>query len=156
MALYSAIGVAFKASIMSELDRLVDERIRTVINQTLKQVAHDYDLDYKELKTRYCSKESLVEYDVPVTVDLNEALHEAEAEAEAETQVVHHPDAEPDEYAFEPAPKVKVKAPKVTASKALSKMKKAELVEECEVRGLDSEGTVSQLRERLKLSLIHI
>jgi len=111
----------------------------------LKQVAHDYDLDYKALKTRYCSKESLVEYDVPgtVTIDLNE------------TQVVHH--AEPDEYAFAEPEVVKAKAvpkakvvTKAPVSKALSKMKKAELVEECEIRGLDSEGTVSQLRERLK------
>ena len=147
MALYTAIGSQFKASLMKEFDSLLDERIKSVITQTLKQVAHDYDLDYKALKNRYCSKESLVEY---VTVDLNEARHEAE------TQIVDH-----DEYAFEPEPEPKVTVPKpkakVTASKvkpamALSKMKKAELVEECEVRGLDSEGTVSQLRERLKNS----
>ena len=142
MALYTAIGSQFKASLMKEFDSLVDERIKSVITQTLKQVAHDYDLDYKALKIRYCSKESLVEY---VTVDLNEARHEV------------------DEYAFEPEPEAKAPVPeakakvkvKVTASKAkpamaLSKMKKSELVEECEVRGLDSEGTVSQLRERLK------
>ena len=148
MALYSAIGSQFKASLMKEFDSLLDERIKSVITQTLKQVAHDYDLDYKALKNRYCSKESLVEY---VTVDLNEARQEARHEVE--TQIVDH-----DEYAFEPEPEpvVKPKA-KVTASKpkpamALSKMKKAELVEECEVRGLDSEGTVSQLRERLKNS----
>ena len=145
MALYTAIGSQFKASLMKEFDSLLDERIKSVITQTLKQVAHDYDLDYKALKNRYCSKESLVEY---VTVDLNEARHEARHEAE--TQIVDH-----DEYAFEPEPEPKVTVPKakVTASKpamALSKMKKAELVEECEVRGLDSEGTVSQLRERLK------
>jgi hypothetical protein len=145
MALYTAIGSQFKASLMKEFDSLLDERIKSVITQTLKQVAHDYDLDYKALKNRYCSKESLVEY--VTTVDLNEARHEARQEAE--TQIVDH-----DEYAFEPEPVVKPKAKaNVTASKpamALSKMKKAELVEECEVRGLDSEGTVSQLRERLK------
>ena len=154
MALYSAIGVDFKASLMKEFESLVDERIRTVINQTLKQVCHDYDLDYKSLKARYCSKESLAEYETPpsktVTVDLEE------------TQVVHHAEA-PSEPASPkpkskgkgkgkaPSPKAKAKAPE-KALPALSKMKKAELVEECEVRGLDSEGTVAQLRERLKES----
>jgi hypothetical protein len=146
MALYSAIGVDFKAGLMKEFESLVDERIRTVINQTLKQVCHDYDLDYKSLKARYCSKASLVEYETPasktVTVDLEE------------TQVVHHAEA-PSEPAS-PKPKSKGKAPKAKvpekALPALSKMKKAELVEECEVRGLDSEGTVAQLRERLKES----
>ena len=133
MALYAAIGADFKSSILKEFDALLDERIRTVINQTLKQVAHDYSLDYKELKTRYCSKASLSEYDVPatVTVDLES------------TQVVEHePEPEP-----VTKPKAKEKAP---PTMALSKMKKAELVTECEVRGLDSEGTVAQLRERLK------
>jgi hypothetical protein len=134
MALYAAIGAEFKSSILKEFDTLLDERIRAVIALTLKQVAHDYELDYKELKSRYCSKESLDEY-VPsakhsapfpgqtqiVTVDL-------EAEAEVKPS--------------------KAKIP--SAVMALSKMKKCDLVRECEERGLDSEGTVSQLKERVK------
>lgn len=128
MALYAAIGAEFKSSILKEFDTLLDERIKSVIARTLKQVAHDYELDYKELKSRYCSKESLDEY-VPsvqtqiVTVDL-----EVEAEAEVKPS--------------------KAKIP--SAVMALSKMKKCDLVRECEERGLDSEGTVSQLKERVK------
>ena len=142
MALYAAIGAEFKSSILAELSTILDDRIKSVINRTLKQVAHDYELDYKSLKARYCSKESLGEYELPeqtqlVTVDLE-------------------PEAEPEP---EPAPapkKVATKAPKAKASvavMALSKMKKGDLVRECEERGLDSEGTVSQLKERVKEDL---
>ena len=138
MALYAAIGAEFKSSILKEFDSLLDERIRAVITQTLKQVAHDYSLNYKELKVKYCSKESLSEYDVP-----------------GGTQVVSV-DLEVD--TVEPVPKSKSKKPSVkrAASEqgdkllALSKMKKADLVEECERRGLDSEGTIPQLKERVK------
>jgi hypothetical protein len=145
MALYAAIGAEFKSDILAELTTILDERIKSVINRTLKQVAHDYELDYKVLKARYCSKESLGEYELPgqtqlVTVDL-------EPEAEAEPEITPEP-------APAPAPKkVATKAPKAKASvavMALSKMKKGDLVRECEERGLDSEGTVSQLKERVK------
>ena len=130
--MYAAIGAEFKSSILKEFDSLLDDRIRMVITQTLKQVAHDYSLEYKELKARYCSKESLTEF-VPrsgqtVTVDL-----EVPAEVEVE------------------APAKKVPTVKKTGvSMALSKMKKTDLVRECEERGLDSEGTVSQLKDRVK------
>jgi hypothetical protein len=133
MALYAAIGAEFKSSLMKEFDSLLDERIRSVITRTLKQVAHDYELSYKDLKARYCSKESLDTYDVP-----------------GNTQVVTV-DLEPESFK-EPEP-VKVKEAKVVVSKsfmALSKMKKGDLVRECEERGLDSEGTVSQLKDRVK------
>jgi len=127
MALYAAIGAEFKSSLMKEFESLLDERIKSVITKTLKQVAHDYELNYKELKSRYCSKESLDEYELPgntqvVTVDLEET----------------------------PEPVVRPKAKAASAVMALSKMKKGDLVQECEERGLDSEGTVSQLKERVK------
>jgi hypothetical protein len=115
---------------MSEFESLLDDRIKSVIARTLKQVSHDYNLDYKELKSRYCSKESLEVYDVPgntqvVTVDLEVEVPPAEV------------------------PKV-VKAKAPVAVMALSKMKKGDLVKECEERGLESEGTVTQLKERVK------
>jgi hypothetical protein len=138
MALYAAIGAEFKSSLMAEFSSLLDERIKSVITRTLKQVAHDYDLNYNELKSRYCSKESLDEYDVPVnthvvTVDLEE------------------PEPKPKPEPVKKVPKV-VKAKALGAVMALSKMKKVDLVKECEERGLDSEGTVSQLKERVKES----
>jgi hypothetical protein len=134
MALYAAIGAEFKSSLMKEFESLLDERIKSVITKTLKQVAHDYELNYKELKSRYCSKESLEEYELPgntqvVTVDLEES-------AEHSTKT--------------PEPVVRPKAKAASAVMALSKMKKGDLVQECEERGLDSEGTVSQLKERVK------
>ena len=150
MALYAAIGAEFKSSILSELSTMLDDRIRSVINRTLKQVAHDYDLDYKVLKAKYCSKESLGEYELPgqtqlVTVDL---------EPEQEPEITPEPEPAPaPKKVVTKAPEVKAKAPKAKASvavMALSKMKKGDLVRECEERGLDSEGTVSQLKERVK------
>lgn len=136
MALYAAIGAEFKSSILKEFDTLLDERIRAVIARTLKQVAHDYELDYKELKSRYCSKESLDDYvpsakhSAPFPVQTQIVTVDLEVEAEAEVK---------------PS---KAKIP--SAVMALSKMKKCDLVRECEERGLDSEGTVSQLKERVK------
>jgi hypothetical protein len=129
MALFAAIGDRFVAKI-------------------LKQVATDYNLDFEEMKTRYCGKSSF-ELMVPtkqVTVDLEEADPVSESEPEIEAEVAVSP----------PKPKAKkakaTKAKAVTTTKlmALSKMKKPDLVAECEERGLDSEGTVAQLKERIK------
>jgi len=132
MALFAAIGDRFVAKI-------------------LKQVANDYNLDFEEMKTRYCGKSSF-ELMVPtkqVEVDLEDpdrfAINSKTPEPESDTEIV-------------PAPKAKKKAskpkePKEDTSKklmALSKMKKPDLVAECEERGLDSEGTVAQLKERVK------
>ena len=150
--MYAAIGAEFKRSVMAEFSSLLDERIKSVITQTLKQVAHDYELNYKELKSKYCSKESLNEYETQtVSVDLElDATHHDEPEAEPKKKL---PKAkapkEPKESAGQP------KAPNEPSEQgdkplALSKMKKADLVEECERRGLDSEGTIPQLKERVK------
>ena len=70
MALYAAIGAEFKKAILSELDALVEDRLKRVITQTLKQVAHDYSLNYKELKTRYCAPEFAGSVIEPVPVPL--------------------------------------------------------------------------------------
>lgn len=112
MALFAAIGDRFVAKI-------------------LKQVANDYNLDFEEMKTRYCGKSSF-EVMVPtkeLRVDLN-----------------------PEPVEEVPKPKVKAVKKKDDEKKltALSKMKKPDLVAECEERGLDSEGTVAQLKERVK------
>jgi hypothetical protein len=126
MALFAAIGDRFVAKI-------------------LKQVASDYNLDFEEMKTRYCGKSSF-ELMVPtkqVTVDLEES--DPVSEPESEPEVVSPPKPK--------AKKAKAAKAKVdTTSKlmALSKMKKPDLVAECEERGLDSEGTVAQLKERVK------
>ena len=130
MALFAAIGDRFIAKI-------------------LKQVANDYSLDFEEMKTRYCGKSSF-ELMVPtkqVEVDLE--APEPEVESEPEIEVA----PQPKKKAATKKKAEKVKEPKEDTSKkpmALSKMKKPELVAECEERGLDSEGTVAQLKERLK------
>ena len=159
MALYAAIGTEFKRSVMAEFSTLLDERIKSVITQTLKQVAHDYELNYKELKSKYCSKESLNEYETQtVSVDLElDATHHDEPEAEPKKKLPKAP-KESAEHSTKPkavkesATQPKASSPSEQGDKplALSKMKKADLVEECERRGLDSEGTIPQLKERVK------
>ena len=135
MALFAAIGDRFIAKI-------------------LKQVASDYDLDFEEMKTRYCGKSSF-ELMVPtkqVQVDLEApepVVSEPEVESEPEIEVA----PKPKKKAATKKKAEKVNEPKEDTSKklmALSKMKKPELVAECEERDIDSEGTVAQLKERLK------
>jgi len=154
MALYAAIGAEFKRSVMAEFSSLLDERIKSVITQTLKQVAHDYELNYKELKSKYCSKESLNEYETQtVSVDLElDATHHDEPDAEAALAPKKATKAKAPKEPKESATQPKASSPSEQGDKplALSKMKKADLVEECERRGLDSEGTIPQLKERVK------
>jgi hypothetical protein len=130
MALYSVIGVEFTASIMKQMEALVEEKVKGIINKTLKQVSHDYSLDYKELKARYCDPSSF-EMSVPtpkkvVPVVSNKLIIDL---AEPSAPVINF-----------------------VATMAISKMKKPDLVTECDMRGIDSEGTVTQLKERVKLA----
>ena len=149
MALFSAIGDAFVAKI-------------------LKQISHDYKLDYEEMKSRYCGKSSFEHFEPrtkSVTVDL-------------ETEVPKEASPAPKEVP--PAPKKAPKAPKapkipsapivpddpmesLTASMSslavvpassevlpLSKMKKRDLELELERRGLCPDGTIPELKDRVK------
>ena len=121
MALFAAIGDRFIAKI-------------------LRQVASDYSLDFEEMKSRYCGKSSF-ETMVP-TKQVQVDLEEPDVPEVPEVPVSKKKPSKP-----------KPKEPKEDTSKkpmALSKMKKPDLVAECEERGLDSEGTVAQLKERLK------
>ena len=139
MALFAAIGDRF-------------------ISKILHQVASDYNLDFEEMKARYCG-ESSFELSEPVKpkVPKVQGPNVLEVDLEALPAPVKVP---------KPKAPAKPKAPKVPKPKftgdtepvepepeklmALSKMKKPELVAECDSRGLDSEGTVAQLKDRVK------
>jgi hypothetical protein len=136
MALFAAIGDRF-------------------ISKILRQVASDYNLDFEEMKARYCG-ESSFELSEPVKpkVPKVQGPNVLEVDLEALPAPVKVP---------KPKAPAKPKAPKVPKPKftgdtepepeklmALSKMKKPELVAECDSRGLDSEGTVAQLKDRVK------
>ena len=148
MALFSAIVDVFVAKVRKEVQASIDVFIEDMrkkisadadgsgdlfVGKIAKQIASDYSLDYSEIKARYCGKSS---FEVPV------------------------PEAAPEVPVSKPEPvkakKVKVPVddpPSVVFSgplMAFSKMKKGDLVSECERRNLDSEGTVSQLKERVK------
>jgi hypothetical protein len=121
------------AAITASLSAQLEVFTADIIRKTLKQVAQDFDLDYKVLKNYY---------EIP-------SRSKSEDAAEVPVPVVQvTPKA--------PAPKA-AKAPKAVVTVAddvpvvaLSKMKKADLVELCEQMGLDSEGTVPVLRGRIK------
>ena len=143
MALYAAIGAEFKRAILSELDALVEERLKRVITQTLKQVAHDYSLNYKDLKTRYCASAPPPAPALPPSVPApptppQVAPVAAVPPAPAGPQV-------PSAAAGPPAPAVPPES-----QLAMSKMKKRDLELECERRGLCPDGTISELKERVK------
>ena len=143
MALFAAIGDRF-------------------ISKILRQVASDYNLDFEEMKARYCG-ESSFELSEPVKpkVPKVQGPNVLEVDLEALPAPVKVP--KPKAPAKPKSPKVP--KPKVTPDQAfsdahvytepeklmaLSKMKKPELVAECDSRGLDSEGTVAQLKDRVK------
>jgi hypothetical protein len=134
MALFAAIGDRF-------------------ISKILKQVAHDYKLDFEDMKSRYLGPESF----------------EKQKDLQGETQIVDlEPEIEPatkpkskPKKAAEPKPKkaaepkkAVVAEPKEAAEPGavipLSKMKKADLVAELTTLGLDTDGSVALLKDRVK------
>ena len=151
----------------------ISDIVAYTVKQTLKQVAHDYDLSYKELKVAYLepgasgAARPQAASDVNIRDNLPEAP-EAEVEAEPTPEPTPKPKAkskakakkspEPVKAAEKPKSKapepVKVKAPEAGPVKtALSKMKKDECISECRRLGLSTDGTVPQLRERIREAL---
>lgn len=139
MALYAAIGAEFKKAILSELDALVEERLKRVITQTLKQVAHDYSLNYKDLKTRYCADPSAPAPPAPPPVQPPSVPAPPTPPQVAPVAAVPPPPQVPSAAAVPPESQL-----------PMSKMKKRDLELECERRGLCPDGTISELKERVK------
>ena len=139
--MFSALSASFKSSILKEFDALLDARIQGVIEGTLKKVADDYKLSYGELKMRYTLTPIKT-----VTVDLeDEECHESAEHSAITETFARTPDA----------PVAKVVTPDAPAKVApeqlpMSKMKKRDLELECERRGLCPDGTISELKERVK------
>ena len=136
MALFAAIGDRFIAKI-------------------IKQIASDYNLDFEEMKSRYCGDTSFELSISTKELKKNQLTVDLEAPAPVKTVKIPKPKAPKAVDAPPKAPKIPKPTkvpdePKGPAPMALSKMKKPDLVAECEERGLDSEGTVAQLKERVK------
>jgi len=127
MSLVSAILGQLLEKVFSVPQRdILGEQIAFAVKQALKQVAHDYDLEYQDLKDKYLTEG--VEMDgTEVAPSPPKAVKKTKPKAKAPAQIQAAP-----------------------AKPALSKMKKDDLVKECEEFGISSEGTVPQLRERLK------
>lgn len=150
----NVLSFAILDQLSSRLTTLsISDLVSYTVKQTLKQVAHDYDLSYKELKVAY------MESDVNIRDNLPEPEPEAEPtpeptpkpkpKAKAKKSVLKAPGPKPVK-----APEPVKAAPAQAASKTpLSKMKKDECISECRRLGLSTEGTVPQLRERIKNGL---
>jgi hypothetical protein len=203
MALFSAIVDVFTAKIRKQIQGEVDTFITSLcqkisadadgsgdafVAKIAKQIAHDYNLDYTEIKARYCGKGS---FQVQVQSSKCEALvpdsskkkvADEEEEEIPEVFLAHNWDKVPSAKHLSPTPSAKHLSPTPSAKHlsptpsaksptpppvpaktsvspdtpappplmAFSKMKKPDLVAECEMRGLDSDGTVVQLKERVK------
>jgi hypothetical protein len=188
MALFSAIVDVFTAKIRKQIQGEVDTFITSLcqkisadadgsgdafVAKIAKQIAHDYNLDYTEIKARYCGKgsfqvqsskcEALVpdsKCEVPVP-KVPKKIQAPEEEEIPEVFLAHNWDKVPSAKHLSPTPSAKSPTPSaksppvpevspVSPLMAFSKMKKPDLVAECEMRGLDSDGTVVQLKERVK------
>jgi len=176
MALFEAIVDVFTAKIRKQIQSSIDifiEDMRLKISadsdgsgdvfvaKIARQIAHDYNLDYTEIKARYCGKGSF-----QVQSSKCEALVptiQSPDEAEIpEVFLAHQWDKvpSPQDSIQKPSPPVPKKVPEKVPKKvpevqksplmAFSKMKKPDLVAECDMRGLESDGTVAQLKERVK------
>ena len=124
---------------------ILGAQVAYVVKQALKQVAHDYNLEYQALKDKYftdCDTECITAPSPPKAVK-KKAAPKSKPKA-------------PEVEADQPPAQIQVSGargaarPEAASKPALSKMKKDELVKECEEFGVSSEGTVPQLRERLK------
>jgi hypothetical protein len=140
MALFSVIGDSFVAKI-------------------LKQVAHDYHLDYEEMKARYCGKSSF-EVSEPakapkpakakkMTVDLEPPAAAPAVAPEPPAAPVAAPAAAPMDELADLMGGLAVASPSPGVL-PLSKMKKRDLELELERRGICPDGTIPELKERLK------
>jgi len=195
MALFSAIVDVFTAKIRKQIQGEVDTFITSLcqkisadadgsgdafVAKIAKQIAHDYNLDYTEIKARYCGKGSFQVQGTCPQVQVQSSKCEAlvpqapDEDEIPEVFLAHNWDKVPspqDSIQKPPPVPKKVPSPQDSIQKpppvpaktsvspdtpappplmAFSKMKKPDLVAECEMRGLDSDGTVVQLKERVK------
>jgi hypothetical protein len=142
MSLFNKVEMDLASVILGHLSvRVVtmslEEIVRYSVKETLKQVAHDCaDLEYSVLKGQYAAPVGTTP-PAPVVETARTKTPPAPVKAKAPKAVKAK--AAPKELFPEVAPK-----------KSYSKMKKDDLVKECELLGLSSDGTVPQLRARLK------
>jgi hypothetical protein len=133
MSLFNKVEMDLASVILGHLSvRVVtmslEEIVRYSVKETLKQVAHDCaDLEYSVLKGQYAAPVGTTARTPPAPVK---------------------PKAPKAPKVSRPAPKELF--PEAAPKKSYSKMKKDDLVKECELLGLSSDGTVPQLRARLK------
>jgi len=138
-------------------DMSIREIVAWTVKETLKQVAHDHQLIFKDLKTEYID-EPLTCLGTPPSSDLEDlegAMHPRDRRSLEETEVVPEVVKAPPKPKSKAVPKVteskpEVKAKAAPAAKSYAKMKKDDLVRECDERGLSSDGTCADLRDRLK------
>ena len=172
MALFSAIVDVFVAKVRKEVQAEVDTFIEAMrkkisldadgsgdmfVAKIAKQIANDYSLDYTEIKARYCGKSSFAVSE-PAAKSAPEPIPEPVVvyepipgpPASSKPKKVSKKQAPPPPPLPEPVKALPEPVVPMGPLMAFSKMKKGDLVSECERRGIDSDGTIAQLKERVK------
>ena len=173
MALFSAIVDVFVAKVRKEVQAEVDTFIEAMrkkisldadgsgdmfVAKITKQIASDYNLDYTEIKSRYCGKSSFAISEpaakpapepIPEPV-VYEPISGPPASSKPKKVSKKQQSAPPPPPIPEPVLAPEIPAVSLGVLMAFSKMKKGDLVSECERRGIDSDGTIAQLKERVK------
>lgn len=115
----------------------------SLLSGIFRQVASDYNLDYKEMMDRYTGKSSFAVY---ADHDQTQEIEVPVPSPKAKASKTKAPKASKATEAKEPKAKAVEKV-----RMALSKMKKADLVAELDEQGIDTDGlTVAMLKELVK------
>jgi len=105
--------------------------VRSAVRATLRQITNDYDLEFADLKKSYL-EDGADFYDVAAPVGFASGGSSTQAPPVA------------------PSKSTAIVTTTKSAPTSLSKMKKEDLIRACHELGLDIEGTVPELRSRIK------
>jgi hypothetical protein len=105
--------------------------VRSAVRSTLRQITNDYDLEFADLKKTYL-EDGADFYDVAAPVGFATGGSSTQAPPVA------------------PSKSTAIVTTTKSAPTSLSKMKKEDLIRACHELGLDIEGTVPELRARIK------
>lgn len=149
----SLSALIFEHVLSNISEMTIPDIVALAVKMTLKQVAHDHHLSYSDLKTEYIDK-PLTCLGTPPSSDLEETEVVPEAPPKSKSKAVSkskEPESKPEVKAkAAPGASGAARPQAAPAAKSYAKMKKDDLVSECEDRGLSSDGTCADLRERLK------
>jgi hypothetical protein len=126
------LDAAILDKILPKLPQMtIAQIVRSAVRATLRQITNDYDLEFADLKKSYL-EDGADFYDVAAPVGFATGGSSTQAPPVA------------------PSKSTAIVTTTKSAPTSLSKMKKEDLIRACHELGLDIEGTVPELRSRIK------